>query len=80
MSMVSYGFQSLPEPISGWQQDAFGQLLVSMSYGRVERCLTMRIAFFSNVYAEEREKGAWRAIQWIGNTLGAIAGGCVALG
>lgn len=38
------------------------------------------IAFVANTYPEEKDKGIWRACQWVGNVTGATIGGCVALG
>lgn len=43
-------------------------------------CLWTTASFVSNTYSEEKDKGVWRAIQWVGNITGATIGGCVALG
>jgi hypothetical protein len=38
------------------------------------------IAYVANVYAEEKDKGIWKAIQWMSNMSGSTVGGFVALG
>ncbi|ETS75937.1 hypothetical protein PFICI_12881 [Pestalotiopsis fici W106-1] len=43
-------------------------------------CLWTTAGFMANAYAEESEKGAYRAIQWTGNALGATVGAVIALG
>ncbi|CAH0023108.1 unnamed protein product [Clonostachys rhizophaga] len=42
-------------------------------------CLWTTASFIANVYASESEKGAFRAIQWTGNSVGATVGAGIAL-
>jgi hypothetical protein len=67
-----------------WYFDAYGHLwypIFAGAYlGLTAGCLWTTAAYISNAYAEERDKGLWRAIQWSGNVSGAAVGASVALG
>lgn len=67
-----------------WYFDAYGHLwfpVVAGAYlGLTAGCLWTTAAYISSAYAEEKDKGFWRAIQWTLNVCGAATGACVALG
>ena len=67
-----------------WYFDQYGRLwypvLAGAYLGLTAGCLWTTAAFTSSAYAEEKEKGTWRAMQWTMNVAGAATGAAVALG
>lgn len=67
-----------------WYFDTYGRMwypIVAGAYlGLTAGCLWTTAAYMSSAYAEEKDKGVWRAIQWTGNITGAAIGAFVALG
>ncbi|KAL1867535.1 hypothetical protein VTK73DRAFT_4138 [Phialemonium thermophilum] len=82
---MMFGITGYPVYIGAmWYFDAQGHLwypIFAGAYlGLTAGCLWTTAAYISNAYAEEKDKGLWRAIQWTGNICGAAVGACVALG
>ncbi|EED17435.1 conserved hypothetical protein [Talaromyces stipitatus ATCC 10500] len=82
---MMFGITGYPIYIGAmWYFDAFGHLwfpvFAGAYLGLTAGCLWSTAAYTSNAYAEEKDKGVWRAIQWTSNVSGAAVGACVALG
>ncbi|KAL1901094.1 hypothetical protein Sste5346_002161 [Sporothrix stenoceras] len=82
---MMFGITGYPVYIgSMWYFDAQGHLwypvFAGAYLGLCAGCLWTTAAYMSNAYAEEKDKGLWRAIQWTGNISGAAVGASVALG
>lgn len=84
MTMM-FGITGYPVYIGAmWYFDAQGHIwfpIFAGAYlGLTAGCLWTTAAYMCNAYAEEKDKGLWRAIQWTGNITGAAIGASVALG
>lgn len=82
---MMFGITGYPVYIGAmWYFDSFGHLwypvFAGAYLGLTAGCLWTTAAYVSNAYAEEKDKGFWRAIQWTGNVTGAAIGASVALG
>ncbi|PMD47138.1 hypothetical protein L207DRAFT_478082 [Hyaloscypha variabilis F] len=82
---MMFGVTGYPIYIGGlWYFDSYCKLwfpvLAGAYLGITAGCLWSVAGFMGNAYAEESQKGTWRAIQWSCNASGATIGGFVALG
>ncbi|EXJ88510.1 hypothetical protein A1O1_05440 [Capronia coronata CBS 617.96] len=82
---MMFGVTGYPVYIGAmWYFDEYGHLwfpvFAGAYLGLTAGCLWTTAAYTSNAYAEEKQKGSWRAIQWTMNVSGAATGACVALG
>ncbi|OAA55294.1 Major facilitator superfamily domain, general substrate transporter [Niveomyces insectorum RCEF 264] len=80
-----FGITGYPVYIGAmWYFDQEGHLwypIFAGAYlGLTAGCLWSTAAYTCNAYAEEKQKGMWRAMQWTGNVSGSAIGACVALG
>ncbi|KAJ6445379.1 Glycerol 2-dehydrogenase (NADP(+)) [Purpureocillium lavendulum] len=67
-----------------WYYDTYGKMwypiLAGAYLGLTAGCLWTTAAYTANAYAEEKDKGLYRAIQWTSNITGSAVGASVALG
>lgn len=82
---MMFGITGYPVYIGAmWYFDQIGHLwfpIFAGAYlGLAAGCLWTVAAYTSNAYAEEKDKGKWRAIQWTMNVSGSALGASIALG
>jgi Major Facilitator Superfamily len=80
-----FGITGYPVYIGAmWYYDSYGHMwypIFAGAYlGLTAGCLWTTATYTANAYAEEKEKGLFRAIQWVGNVCGSAVGASVALG
>lgn len=82
---MMFGITGYPLYIGAmWYYDTYSKLwypIVAGAYlGLTAGCLWTTAAYTANAYAEEKDKGLYRAIQWTSNITGSAIGASVALG
>ncbi|OKL55528.1 hypothetical protein UA08_09213 [Talaromyces atroroseus] len=82
---MMFGITGYPIYIGAmWYYDSYGHMwypiLAGAYLGLTAGCLWTTAAYIANAYAEEKDKGLYRAIQWLGNVCGSAVGASVAMG